>query len=150
MRVIEARILVGTEKTLQVFVDHKEANKPVDTSDCKRINEWFDEHPETLAWVSGSYNLEISSPGIEKPLRLVEDWKSALGKEVSFLLDRPVEGLRKGIGVVDSVDPGTLISLVMKQKKSKETHKIGFTLENLSKANLVYKPFNGVNECNQT
>jgi len=145
MRVIEARVVMGTEKTLQVFVEHNDTNKPVSTSDCKLINDWFDLHPETLSWVSGSYNLEVSSPGIEKPLRLEEDWKNALGKEVSFLLDTPVLGLRKGVGIIDSVNPGKLVSLIIKEKKSKQPQVLEFALDNLSKANLVYKPFNGVN-----
>ncbi len=144
MRVIEARVLMGKDKTLQVFIDRKEGNEPISTSDCKTANDWFDLNPDSLEWVTGAYNLEISSPGIEKPLRLEEDWKSAVGKEVSFLLESPVMEHRKGQGVVESVGPNKTVSIKITGKKGSEPIQIEFALDNLSKANLVYNPSIGV------
>jgi len=143
MRLIEARLLVGKEKTLQVFVEHTGSETPVSTSDCRSVNDWFDKNPDRLEWVTGSYNLEVSSPGIERPLRLVEDWQSNTGNEITFSLETPVDGIRKGSGLIESADKDNLVSIKVIDKK-KDAQTIQCALSNVSKANLVYKPSTGV------
>ena len=141
---IEARVISGKEKTLQVFVDHTKPDTLVDTSDCKRVNDWFDENPQTLEWVTGSYNLEISSPGLERPLRLAEDWKRAQDKAVAFALETPVDGKRKGQGIVKQIvehtsdeSPSTVVEIKLDEASEQN---FAFNLKNLARANLVYTP----------
>ena len=131
MRLIEARVILGKEKTLQIFVDHLNPDNLVATNDCKKVNDWFDENPDTLEWVSGSYNLEISSPGLERPLRLAEDWQQALTKNVSFALEAPVGGRRKGQGVVQQVrnDAASTVIEVKLENESSEQN-FAFNLNN--------------------
>lgn len=74
----------------------------------RRISRVLDESDP----VSGSYTLEVSSPGLERRLRTVEHFERAVGRKISAKTRREVDGERRHTGVLDSVDGSTATVIV--------------------------------------
>ena len=64
------------------------------------LSAWLDEHDP----VSGRYTLDVSSPGLERRLRLPRHFQSAVGETVTFRELRGNEPTRRLEGVVTAVD----------------------------------------------
>ncbi|CSD09963.1 ribosome maturation protein RimP [Vibrio cholerae] len=82
--------------------------------------------------ISVVYNLEVSSPGLERPLFKAAHYEQFIGHEVSIVLKMAVGNRRKWKGVIQSIDGETVAVMVDGQ----EEH---FALSNISKANLIPK-----------
>lgn len=76
------------------------------------------------------YNLEVSSPGLDRPLFTAEHYNRFMGEEVSLVLRMAVQNRRKWQGTIKSVD-GEMITVHV--EGSDEV----FALSNIQKANLV-------------
>lgn len=73
--------LSGPER-MTVYVDHPAG---VDHALCERVT-------RVLAGYLDRYSLEISSPGLDRPLRKPAHFERALGRRVSLRTERPIEG----------------------------------------------------------
>ena len=75
---VTAEILNGRERLLRIYIDHLSgAPTRIGVEDCAKVSRFLDEPlealPELSAYFSdGMYSLEVSSPGINRPLRLAE------------------------------------------------------------------------------
>ena len=83
------------------------------------------EDPITVA-----YNLEVSSPGLDRPLFTAEHYARFVGEEVTLVLRMAVQNRRKWQGVIKAVD-GEMITVTVEGKDEV------FALSNIQKANLV-------------
>lgn len=95
---VEFKKLYGTP-TLTVYID-----KPggVSLDDCELIHRAIDGPMDELDPTEGApYNLNISSPGLDRPLKTLNDYKRKLGEKVEVSLYAPVEGKKKYIAVLD-------------------------------------------------
>jgi ribosome maturation factor RimP len=86
---------------------------------------------DETAMISGSYVLEVSSPGIERPLRRPEHYASALGEEVSFKFHTG-GGPRRVHGVLRSFDA---VSCVVETDDGDET----IALSDVTQARTVFE-----------
>lgn len=68
----------------------------------KQVSAELDRHGDDL--VPGHYVLEVSSPGIERPLRRPEHFKGAIGSTVAVKTRAQVEGERRVEGVLEAAD----------------------------------------------
>ena len=62
--------------------------------------------------VPGSYTLEVSSPGLERPLRRPGHFAKAVGREVDVRTSGPIEGSTRHKGVLDGVEDDELMVTV--------------------------------------
>ena len=95
---VEFKKLYGTP-TLTVYID-----KPggVSLDDCELIHRAIDGPMDELDPTEGApYNLNVSSPGLDRPLKTFNDYKRKLGEKVEVSLYAPVEGKKKYIAVLD-------------------------------------------------
>ena len=72
----------------------------------RRISERFDtleESGEVL--IEGAYNLEVSSPGIDRPLTRLKDFVNWTGHEIKAELVEPMDGQKRFRGILDGVAP---------------------------------------------
>lgn len=76
----------GRARTLRVLVE-RTGGEPVDldtiTSATEAVSRVLDTHPDADRILRGSYTLEVSSPGLERPLRRPDHWRSVVGDVVS-------------------------------------------------------------------
>ena len=95
---VEFKKLYGTP-TITVYID-----KPggVSLDDCELIHRAIDGPMDELDPTEGApYNLNVSSPGLDRPLKTLNDYKRKLGEKVEVSLYAPVEGKKKYIAVLD-------------------------------------------------
>jgi ribosome maturation factor RimP len=72
------------------------AEDPVGIDDCKRVSEdlsaVLDVEPELVGDVGQGYTLEVSSPGLDRPLRGEADYRRFTGRLAKIVTSTPVEG----------------------------------------------------------
>ena len=91
--------------TLRVMVDGRDGVDVDQLAQVTReLSALLDEHDP----VAGSYTLEVSSPGLERPLRRPEHFSSALGRRVKVKLFPGGEGDRRLDGTLSGVDGDTV------------------------------------------
>ena len=102
----------GDERTLQVMAEDPETGQLV-VEQCaalsRRISDRIDETEEAgEELIAGAYNLEVSSPGIDRPLTREKDYASWAGHEANISLSEPVNDLRKLRGTVLGIENGVV------------------------------------------
>ena len=84
--------------------------------------------------ISGpSYQLEVSSPGVERKLRGVEDFLRFAGEKARLALREPLENQRKFEGVIRGVEDGEIVFEAATGKT------IRVRMEQIDKANLKFE-----------
>lgn len=89
------------EHTLQIMAERPETGQLV-IEDCaalsRRVSDRFDELEDAGEnLIVEAYRLEVSSPGIDRPLTRVKDYLAWAGHEVRITLFNPIEGNRKSL-----------------------------------------------------
>jgi ribosome maturation factor RimP len=93
--------LAGSRRAaLRFFVD-----KPggVTVDDCQRFSREIGDLLEVANLLPGSFDLEVSSPGLDRELRTDREFRWAVGRQVHAYTREPVEGRREFIGKLDEV-----------------------------------------------
>lgn len=104
---VEFKKLYGTP-TLIVYID-KEGGVSLD--DCELIHRAIDGPLDDLDPTNGeSYNLNVSSPGLDRPLKNARDYAKNMGKEIEISLYTPVDGKKKFVGILESYDGETVVA----------------------------------------
>ncbi|MBD2814897.1 ribosome maturation factor RimP [Xenorhabdus sp. Flor] len=125
--------LVGLEfirarvSTLRVYIDSEEG---ITVDDCADVSHQVSAVLDVEDPISGLYNLEISSPGLDRPLFKAEHYQRFMGEEVSLMLRMAMQNRRKWQGIIKAVD-GEMITVTVDGKDEV------FALSNIQKANLV-------------
>src|SRR2546426_12029787 len=84
-------------RVLRVTVDREGG---VDLGAISEVSERISRRLDVLGFDPGPYSLEVSSPGVERPLRRPEDWARWVGEKVKVKTARPVEGARVITGTI--------------------------------------------------
>ena len=114
---------------LRLFVD-KEGG--VTIGDCAHISEELGDLIDVKEFIRHEYTLEVSSPGLDRPLRKEKDLSRALGKKVKVRMATPLEGRRNFTGVLLRYGDGILHLDVDGQE-------VALSWPDVEKANLVYE-----------
>lgn len=86
---------------LRVFVDKVGG---IDLDDCQTLSEKLGERLDAADIVSGSYILEVSSPGIDRILKKDKDFLREAGKLVDVTLYAPLDGKKILVGELEGRD----------------------------------------------
>jgi ribosome maturation factor RimP len=93
----------ASDPTLQVMAERPDTRQ-LDLSDCeaisRRLSDWLDAKDP----IEGSYRLEVSSPGIDRPLTRLNDYSHWAGYEARISLKEPRGGRKQFSGTLDGVD----------------------------------------------
>ena len=97
---------------LRVFID---SPKGITVEDCARVSN----HLSRALVVEGiDYErLEVSSPGLDRPLKRIEDYRRFAGREASIRLKLPVEGRRRFDGRLVGVEDDVVVLEVDGQRQ---------------------------------
>lgn len=90
---------------LRLFID-REGGVSID--DCASVSRQVSAYLEVEDLIDHAYNLEVSSPGLERPLKRKEDFVRFSGRKARIKLKDPVGGQRVFIGLLGSVDENIL------------------------------------------
>lgn len=125
--------LVGLEfirarvSTLRVYIDSEEG---ITVDNCADVSHQVSAVLDVEDPISVLYNLEISSPGLERPLFNAEHYQRFIGEEVNLMLRMAMQNRRRWQGIIKAVD-GEMITVTVDGKDEV------FALSNIQKANLV-------------
>jgi len=112
------------QSTLRVYLDipgKGEEGREVTLEDCESASRELSALLDVEDPVPGHYVLEVSSPGIDRPLFTAGQFAKVSGQEVKLLLKAPIEGRRRLRGKVITVD-GERISLEAEGKTFEFEH----------------------------
>ncbi len=85
------------QKALRLFIDHLTRTDGIGIEDCVSVTRALDEPLDQMTELNdvfgaAGYELEVSSPGVDRPLRTVRDFEKFSGREVRVHLFRPASG----------------------------------------------------------
>lgn len=97
--IVRIKFIDGGVKTLQIMAERVRDRK-LDVGDCKKISRAVSAILEVEDAISDEYNLEISSPGIDRPLVKQKDFSDFAGKSIKLTTKYPIEGRKKFKGLL--------------------------------------------------
>ena len=92
-RLVRVKVLTGQGTTVQIMAERPDGTLTID--DCEAIHDALSPALDVEDPISSAYRLEISSPGIDRPLTRVSDFRRAIGMDARVELSRPHESGRK-------------------------------------------------------
>ena len=126
----------GRNALLRLYIDHPFAAgshdevPEVTLSDCETVSREVSAFLDVSDPIAEPYRLEISSPGLDRPLTKPAHFARFLGEEARVTLDAPQDGRRKFRGRIDGVDDHELCLIV-------DGERVALPLQGIRKARLV-------------
>jgi len=119
-----------SDPTLQVMAERHDTRQ-LDLSDCEKISRRLSELLDLADPIEGSYRLEVSSPGIDRPLTRLKDYGDWKGYDARLTLAEPHEGRKQFTGELRGLEG----ELVLIRTKNDESHALPFS--EISSAKLL-------------
>ena len=104
--IVRLRLMGGAVRRLQIMAERPNPDGhggQMEISDCTRLSRAISEVLDAADPVEGEYNLEVSSPGVDRPLTRLKDFEAYEGHEVRVELDRLAEGRKRFKGKLAGV-----------------------------------------------
>lgn len=118
---------------LRLFIDKEDGRIGLD--DCQLISRAIEPVLDEHDLIPNSYSLEVSSPGLERPLKKLSDFDRFKGKRASINTFAPINGQKRFKGVLNGIlDTGVRLSIADQE--------VIIPFEQVAKAKLVAE-FNG-------
>lgn len=112
----------GKNWFLRVYIDSEEG---VDIEECGKVSEQLSEELDRVDPITQAYFLEVSSPGVERPLKKESDFQKAIEKNVFIKTYEQIDGQKEFEGILKSFD-GTELSVEVRVKTRTKTIEIPF------------------------
>jgi len=103
LRIVRLRVMAGRRPTLQIMAERK-SDGQMNVSSCEALSRAASSALEVEDPIRDAYVLEVSSPGLERPLTSLEDFKKYDGYLARIELDRLVEGRKRFRGILGGID----------------------------------------------
>ncbi len=124
------RINGNEHQTLQVMIDRMDQKK-ITVEDCSKISLAISPILDVEDPISEKYSLEVSSPGIDRPLTRLKDFKRFSGFKAKIQTIMPVDNRRKySITLIDVMDNNIIV-------RDSENNELSIEFSNIAKAKLL-------------
>lgn len=117
----------GRRSVVRIYID---AEAGISVDDCAKVSRQVAAVFDVEDPVSGEYTLEISSPGMDRPLYTKAQFEAYVGQSVSVRLRAPFEGRRKFSGKLTAVESDDVVVAI-------DDEEYLLPLEMIDKANVV-------------
>ncbi|NLX87622.1 MAG: ribosome maturation factor RimP, partial [Clostridiales bacterium] len=114
----------GPNWYLRLYIDKQGG---VTVEDCQRVSETLSDVLDEVDPIEHSYILEVSSPGVERPLKSQRDYDYFRGREVEIKLYSPVDGKKEFTGVLEGLENGVVTVSTPEGKLQFQKDKIAST-----------------------
>ena len=122
MTLVDVEYVREKDWYLRIFIDKPEG---VEIDDCQLVSEKLTAVLDEKDPIPDKYFLEVSSPGIDRPLKKDHDFEAAYGTKVDIMFYAPWEGLKSLVGVLESHDDDAVwVRKIIKGKEFKTTDRI--------------------------
>jgi len=120
--------------TLQIMAERPDGTMTIE--DCTKVSRNISPLLDVADPVSGNYRLEVSSPGIDRPLVRPGDFMKWAGFEIKIETKELIDGRRRFRGILQGVEDGE-IRLEVDLEKNQKPVVIGLAFEMIAQAKLV-------------
>lgn len=117
----------GRHSLLRVYLDSETG---ITVDDCERVSHQLSATLDVEDPIGGAYTLEVSSPGLDRPLFKPGDFERFAGHAVKIRLHRPLNGQRKFKGELVGLRDNNVVIV-------EDGHELSLPLDQIEKANLV-------------
>jgi ribosome maturation factor RimP len=131
-RLVRLRLMGGTRKTLQIMAERPDGSMDVD--DCAELSRALSDVLDAADPLADDYTLEVSSPGIDRPLTAPEDYARFAGHEARLELFAPVEGRKRFKGLLIGLEGRDVI---MDCQGATGVERMHFPFNEIAEAKLV-------------
>ena len=130
------RIKMSQENGLTLQIMAEDANGRFNITDCERLSKDVSPVLDVEDPIDREYHLEVSSPGIDRPLVRARDFATYIGHEAKIELTDLLDGRKRFRGIIKAVDADTVtVTLPDAPKDTDPDHKLPLML--LAEAKLV-------------
>ncbi|MBP7821378.1 MAG: ribosome maturation factor [Saprospiraceae bacterium] len=107
-------VVIGNNNKVEVFFD---SDSGVTIEKCRIINRYLEGHIDENKWIEGIYSLEVSSPGISRPLTFVRQYQRNIGRTLEVTL---TDGTTKKAKMILADDQKIILEESVKVKEGKK------------------------------
>jgi ribosome maturation factor RimP len=132
-RLVRIEISGRDGKTVQIMAERPDGSMTID--DCEAVSKAVSPLLDVQDIVPDSYRLEISSPGIDRPLVRPSDFVDWAGSEAKIELKAPIEGRKRFKGHLEGFEDGEVLIEADLGEEGRKT--IGLAVELIASARLV-------------
>ena len=134
-RLVRVKISAMDGTTLQIMAEKPDGTMSV--SDCEALSRDLSPVLDVEDPIDSEYNLEVSSPGIDRPLVRRSDFERWSGHQAKIELDRPADGRRRFKGLLAGLE-GDAVKIELEPKsKLDEPELVTLPLADIGEARLV-------------
>jgi len=102
--IVRLRLMGGEHaRRLQIMAE-RPSDGDMNVEDCARLSRAISEIMDAADPIAGEYTLEVSSPGVDRPLTRLKDFAAFEGHEARLELDRMAEGRKRFKGLLAGVE----------------------------------------------
>ncbi|MEO9969136.1 MAG: ribosome maturation factor RimP [Hyphomonadaceae bacterium] len=130
MEIVRVRVMGGRQPLLQIMAE-KSGGLPTDVEHCKRLSKAMSVVLDDVDPITERYTLEVSTPGIDRPLTRVGDFGRWTGHAAKLELIRPLDDRRRFRGVITGEENGK-VTLQLDDETELEAE-----IAELAKASLI-------------
>lgn len=120
-------VSAGKHSILRLFIDHENG---INVDDCAEVSHQVSAILDVEDPISTEYSLEVSSPGLDRPLFEKPHFEAVVGETIDVRLGLPMNGRRKFKGLLEAVENDLLVVVV-------DGEHYELAISNVDKANLV-------------
>jgi len=104
---VRLRLITGKTMILQIMADKSDGG--IDVDDCADISHALSAVLDVEDPIEGEYALEVSSPGIDRPLTRLKDFETFEGYEVKLLTSELIDGRKRFNGTLRGVEGNEIL-----------------------------------------
>ena len=136
-RLVRVQVSGRDGQTLQIMAERPDGT--MSAGDCEKVSKQLSPMLDVMDPLSGAYRLEISSPGIDRPLVRPTDFEDWSGYEAKINLKQAVSGKRRFRGVLEGFEDGEVrVEIELKDGDAPARKEmIGFPISMVDDARLV-------------
>lgn len=123
-------VRAGKHSTLRLFIDHADG---INVDHCAEVSHQVSAILDVEDPISTEYSLEVSSPGLDRPLFKLAHFESAIGQDVTIKLNVPFEGRRNFKGPLIAIEEDGYVVVQV------DAEQFALPIEMIAKANVVPK-----------
>ena len=131
-RLVRLRLMGSKRKTLQIMAERPDGQ--MDVEDCATLSRTLSEVLEAADPIAEEYTLEVSSPGIDRPLTIEADFARFAGHEARIEMVHGVEGRRRFKGLIIGIDAHDVLVDVTSERG---TERVRLPFSDIADAKLV-------------
>ncbi len=105
--VVRVRVDGKRQARVEVMAERRDL-RPMGVEDCAAISRAVSALLDVEDPIAGAYNLEVTSPGIDRPLLRAEDYRRFAGQTAKIELRMPEDGRRRFTGTIQDVEAGAV------------------------------------------